>query len=284
MINLGIRNFKLYLRERGAVFFSLLGVIIIIGLYVLFLGDSMKKGTAMLPAGDLLIDTWVMAGIIAVASITTAMGACGVMIEDRVKKRDKDFMSAPLKRSQLVGGYVFSACMVSGIMSIVTFIAAEAYLLFSGGELPSLPLMGKVLGIIILAVGSSAAMAFFISSLLRTNGAFSNVSILLGSLIGFITGIYLPIGTLGEGVQWIIKCFPVSHAGVLLRQVLMEDALKVSFAGLPAEAVSDFETEMGIVFHYGDSVAAPWVHIAVLLATAAVFFTLAIINMSRKEK
>ena len=34
------RNLMLYLRDKGAVFFSLLSMLIIIGLMVLFLGDA----------------------------------------------------------------------------------------------------------------------------------------------------------------------------------------------------------------------------------------------------
>ncbi|MDR2888872.1 MAG: ABC transporter permease [Lachnospiraceae bacterium] len=284
MINLGMRNFRLYVREKGAVFFSMLGVFIIIGLYILFLGDGMKEGAGDLPGKEGLIDTWVMAGVIAVSSITTSMGACGVIIEDRVKKRYKDFMSAPLRRSQIVGGYVYSACLVGGLMCTLTFIAVEIYLVVNGGALPSVLTVAKVLGIIALAVTSSASIVLFISSLLKTNGAFNNVSILLGTLIGFITGIYLPIGSLGEGVQWIIKCFPVSHAGALLRQVLMEDQLNKAFTGMPVEAVDQFKEEMGIVFRFGDTTAEPEIHVVVLILTTVIFLTMGVLNMSRKEK
>ena len=38
-ITLTGRNLKLYLRDKGAVFFSLLSMLIVIGLMVFFLGD-----------------------------------------------------------------------------------------------------------------------------------------------------------------------------------------------------------------------------------------------------
>ena len=34
-----IRSLRLYFRDKGAVFFSLLAVLIVFGLYALFLGD-----------------------------------------------------------------------------------------------------------------------------------------------------------------------------------------------------------------------------------------------------
>ena len=39
MISFSLRNLKLFFKDRAAVFFSLLAVFILIGLYALFLGD-----------------------------------------------------------------------------------------------------------------------------------------------------------------------------------------------------------------------------------------------------
>ena len=44
MLNIANRNIKLFFREKGNVFFSLLGVFIIIGLYLLFLGEAWGSG------------------------------------------------------------------------------------------------------------------------------------------------------------------------------------------------------------------------------------------------
>lgn len=108
MINFAGRNLKIFLRQKSAVFFSLLGVFVIIGLYVVFLGDVWATEFD-LPDKDVLMNNWIIAGIVSVASITTAMGAFQTMVEDRMKKNSKDFFSAPIKRFQIVGGYILSA-------------------------------------------------------------------------------------------------------------------------------------------------------------------------------
>ncbi len=284
MINLGIRNFKLYIRDKGQVFFSFLGVLVIIGLYVLFLGNNMQKSFDGLTGAKELIDSWVMAGIIAVASITTGMGAFSIMVEDQTKKNQKDFMSSPLKRYEIVGGYIFSGFLVSLVMSLITFVAAEGYLLTNGGNILSFSASIKVFGVILLSAMASSSMVLFLASFLKTTGAFSNASILLGTLIGFITGIYLPIGTLSEKVQLIVKGFPISHASLLLRRILMEEEMKTTFQGAPAHLIEEFRLDMGLTFQYGDTTCTTGAHIAILLLTALVFFALAIINISRKQK
>lgn len=284
MFSIAYRNLKIFFRDKASVFFSFLGVIIIIGLYILFLGDTMMKGMADIEGIRFVMDSWIMAGVLAVTSITTTMGAFGIMVNDREKKTLKDFSAAPIKRYKIAGGYIISSYIIGVIMSLVTFVLAEVYIIIYGGEL--LPLMSvfKILGLILLSVLASSSMVFFMVSFFKSNNAFATASTVMGTLIGFLTGIYIPIGVLPEAVQVVIKAFPVSHAGVLFRQVMMEEPLKASFANVPAQVLSDFKDEMGIVFQYGDYTAGTGVHILVLIATIILFYGLAIMNVSRKQK
>jgi len=75
MLNLAQRNLKIFFRQKSAVFFSLLGVFVIIGLYVVFLGDVWTQNFKDLPQINTLMNNWIMAGIISVTAITTTMGA-----------------------------------------------------------------------------------------------------------------------------------------------------------------------------------------------------------------
>lgn len=94
--NIAVRNLKLFFRDKSSVFFSLLAVFVIIGLYVLFLGNMITSGLQWLGEGArFIMDSWIMAGLLAVTSLTTTMGAFGVMIEDRTKKVMKDFTASP---------------------------------------------------------------------------------------------------------------------------------------------------------------------------------------------
>ena len=54
------------------------------------------------------MDNWVMAGLLAITSLTTTMGAFGIMVTDRTKKIDKDFLSSPISQKHR-RGYVLSA-------------------------------------------------------------------------------------------------------------------------------------------------------------------------------
>jgi len=277
------RNLLLFFRDKTSVFFSLLSVLIIIGLYLLFLGDVMKSSLEGTEGAGILIDSWLMAGVIAVAPVTTALGAMGSMVEDKKLKIYKDFSASPIKRSRLAGGYILSSFTISLIMTIITLIFAELYMVMNGGEWLSWTALVKVLGIIILYDFSSVFVIYYAVSFFESTNSFSTASTIVGTLIGFLTGIYIPIGSLPEVVQAIVKIFPPSHAAMLLRGVMMKPAEQSVFAGAPETVVEDFRLSMGSLFEVGDFTIQWWQSILYLLVIGILFFLLSLWKMSRKS-
>lgn len=284
MIIFARRNLKLFFRDRAAVFFSLLAVLIIIGLYVLFLGDMVAGDLTGVPGGRFLMDSWIMAGLLAVTSVTTTMGAVGVVVDDRSKGIAKDFHASPLKRTTLVGGYLLSTMAIGVIMSIVGLILAELYILAGGGEFLPLGNLLKVLGLIFLSTMASGSLVFFLASFFKTQNAYGVASTVVGTLIGFLMGIYVPIGVLPSAVQTAIRLFPISHAAVLFRQVLMDVPLDRSFAEAPPAMVTNFKASLGIVFQFGDSALSTAGSLLVLVVTTVIFFALGVWRMLLPEK
>lgn len=284
MINFGIRNLKVFFKDKSSVFFSLLAVFIIIGLYALFLGDVWTSNMSEVPGISFLMDSWIMAGILAVTAVTTTMGAYGIMVQDKEKKITKDFAASPVGNVSIVGGYIIGAVIIGIIMSIIALILAELYIIADGGEFMGLYALMKVIGLIVICTLSSSSIVLFLVSFFKSNNAFATASTIIGTLIGFLTGVYLPIGQLPASVQLVIKCFPVSHGAALFRQVMMASPMEKSFNGAPAQALNDFKNMLGVTFKFGDSTVTPLTSIIILLVTAAVFYALALVNLSRKQK
>lgn len=284
MFNFAKRNLKLYFRNKSGVFFSMLGVFIIIGLYLVFLGDTWKNNFEGLPDTDILMNRWLISGILSVSSVTTTMGAFGIMVEDRARKNSKDFYSSPIKRSQIAGGYILSAFTTGLLMTVLTFLLGEIYILASGGTLLPFLTMIKVFGIMLITVLCSSSMVLFMVSFFRSVSTFSTASTIMGTLIGFLTGIYVPLGSLPKSVGWVIKLFPVSHGAALLRQVMMEETIAASFGGAPENIVLEFKRYMGVIFEYGSHTVDYKIHILFLLSVTAVFYGFSILNILKKNK
>ncbi len=284
MSGFATRNLKVFFKDKAAVFYSLLAVFIIIGMYALFLGDVWVGSLGNAPGSKFLMNSWIMAGLLAVASVTTTMGAFGTMVDDKAKKIIKDFTVSPIKNSKIVGGYIFSSIAIGIIMSLVTVALVEVYIILSGGKFMGFTALLKVLGLVVLATTTNASMVLLLVSFFKSMNAFGTASTIIGTLIGFLTGIYLPIGQLPEGVQWVIKCFPPSHAAALLRQVMMEAPMEATFAGVPTEVVEGFRQAMGVTFKFGDTAVSVTASILILVGSAALFYGLALWHISRKKR
>ena len=274
------RNIKIFFRDKTQVFFSLLSVIIIIGLYILFLGDMLTQSFEIGEGTRFMMDSWIMAGLIAVSSVTTVMGAFGSIVDDKTLKIIKDFKSAPVSRIQIVLGYILSSFIIGLILCLITLVLAEIYIVVYGGQLLSLAALGKTLLVMLLSLLSSCAMIYCLVSLFESNSAYGTASTVIGTMIGFLTGIYIPLGALPEAVQAFIKAFPPSHAAALLRQIMMDVPMK----GAPAEDVFIIKEKLGVEFQMFGQTASPLVSVLILVAAAVLFFGLAVLMMKRKKK
>ena len=142
------RNLLIFFRDKSSVFFSLLAVFIIIGLYILFLGDMIVQGMGDMPGARFLMDSWIMSGLLAVTPITTSLGAMGTIIVDRKYGQYRDFAVSPLKRSTITG-ICNQRFLISLILTLITFVLAEFYIVAYGGEFLSIRAALKVLGMIL---------------------------------------------------------------------------------------------------------------------------------------
>lgn len=284
MIAFAKRNLKLYLRDKSSVLISLLAVFIVIGLYVLFLGDVWTEDLAEFHNAREIMDNWVMAGVLAITSLTTTLGMLGTVVKDKVEMIEKDFYVAPVKRVHIAGGYMLSAYIVGVIMTIIALIVAELYIVGNGGEWLSLFALCKVLLMILLTSFMNTSIVLFLVSLFRSMNAFSTASTIIGTMIGFLTGIYLPIGMFPDAVQWIIKVFPVSHAALVFRNIMMETPMEKAFSGIPDDIVLDIKEHLGIIYQFGKNEASLTTSIFIIIGIAIVFFCLASIHIAKKRK
>lgn len=208
MLALVKRNIKIYFRNKGAWLASLLTVFIIIGLYALFLGDQLSKGFEGigLDSPRLLTDGWIMAGIISIMPLSISLGAVSI-VSDRSKGLFKDFYCSPVSRSRITLGYILSLALISFFITLIGFILGEIYIVVNGGELLSLLNMLKVVGIIAIDDLATTSIVMFIAMFITTEGAYTAVCTVIGTISGFITGIYIPVGSLPDSVATAVNVF-----------------------------------------------------------------------------
>jgi len=283
MIGLARRNLTVFFRDKAAVFFSLLSALIVFGLYVFFLGDLWTSNLETIANGREIMDSWLIAGLLTVTSFTSALGAYGVMVDDRARGISKDFYASPVSRKDIVGGYLLSAFITGLIISVVTLLLGEVYIVSNGGQWLDVFSFIKVIGVLIITSLMNNSLLFVLVSFFSTPVSFSAASTVVGTLIGFLTGVYVPTGVLSSSMQWMIKLFPVSHAGALLRQIIMYKPMSRGFSGVPAKQVVQVKETLGVVFTFENRLLQPWMHVLIILGTAVVFFLLGVFIVSRNK-
>jgi multidrug/hemolysin transport system permease protein len=281
------RILLLFFRDKANVFFSLLAVFIIIGLYVLFLGNIMEQdlhavlGFASDKIG-LVAASLMLAGMVAVVSVTSCLGALSISIADK-QNAAKDFLTSPVSRGKITFSYMLGSGVVGLTMTVFALVLCLAYIAAKGGALPGALDCAYLFLTAILSVLCGNSLVFFICFFLKSQNAFTALSTIIGTLIGFLMGIYIPIGSFPNAVQWVIKCFPMTHAASMFRQILADGELAALFANAPAEALEGLREAFGVVLTYGNVTSSFWLSAAILAATTAVFYSFSLIAM-RIEK
>jgi len=283
MTTLAMRNVMLYFRDTIGVFFSLLSVLLIIVLFVLFLSNTFVNDYGgNIEEVSKVINNWIFAGILGVTTVTTTQGAFVVMVNDKVHHLYKDFYSTPVRRYRIVAGYALGAFVVGTIMSMIIFIVLIAYNAVIGGHVMSLPNMMMTTGVLLLSVLLNAFMIFFFTMYIKTNQAFGAISTILGTLIGFMMGIYVPMGNLPEQIQTLIRFFPQSHTTLLFRQLFIDGIADDAFAHIPADYLQEFQEATGVVYVINGYQLTMMDSVLILAGASVLFFFLSVLRMSRR--
>lgn len=253
------RNLKLYFRDKGAVFLSLLSMLIVIALMVFFLGDlNMEAVTEILkqfPNRDavtdeanarLLVLSWTCAGILSINAVTVTLSAYSVMIKDKTSGKLNAIYSAPVSRTAITAGYSASAWIASVCVCILTLVIIEIYGVTQGLFVFSVMTHLKLLGMICINSFLYTSLLYLLAAFIKTENAWSGIGTVIGTLVGFLGGIYVPIGTLAQTIVHIMKCTPVLYSTAMFRDVMTKEILHTTFSDIPNSVISEYREAMGI--------------------------------------
>jgi multidrug/hemolysin transport system permease protein len=282
MLTFAKRNLLIFFRDRAAVFFSLLTIFIAISIYAFFTRNLMASVHEDWEGAQQLADLWAMSGIVSIMPVTTTMGAFAIMISDKDTKVFKDFYTSPVSRAAQTWGSLFGALVIGFLLTVFGLAIVAVIMAALGIEMAAGNYL-LAIGVILLTTLAAASMMLFVASLIESVRAYSSAATLIGTFVGFLTGVYMPVGLFPDVVRTIIGVFPISHASSLLRQIFMEDAIITTFAGAPADIIEDYRLDMGVIYEIGGAQTGAAFSVAVLGITVVVFFALSLIRISRKK-
>ena len=256
---LTLRNIKLYFKDKMTFLVSLITPLILLVLFIAFLKSTYEDSILSIIQGfDLdqsLIDAftggWLFSSVLATSCITVAF-CSGMMVIDKINRANIDFMVSPVKKSTLQLSYVLANLFSTFIITFVLLIVGLIYLACVGFYITFVDILLIVFGIIITSLFGTI-LANIIWTFTHSQGVVSGVCTLVSALYGFICGAYMPIRTMGQGMQYFVSLLPGTYATVLFRQGFLNSVLNRMRETLPQGMIngiaSGFDVKMSLFGH-----------------------------------
>ena len=287
------RNCKLFFKDRGMFFTSLITPLILLVLYVTFLAKVYKDVfMGVLPAGipidEALINGAVggqlISSLLAVSCVTVAFCSNLLMVQDKITGAGRDLAITPVRGGVLALSYFLSSAAVTLIISFTALLAGLVYLAFTGWYLS----MGDVLLLMldcVLLVLFGTALSSIINCRLSTNGQGSAVGTIVSSGYGFICGAYMPISNFPVALQKVISFLPGTYGTSLLRNHAMQGAYREMAAqGFPPEVVEGMRTAVDCNLYFFEKQVSVGAMYAVLcLSTTALIGIYIWMNLRQRK-
>lgn len=286
------RNCKLFFKDKGMFFTSLITPVILLVLYVSFLGNVYRSSFAgAMPQGfpidEALIDGTVagqlISSLLAVCCITVAFCSNLLMVQDKSTGARKDLTMAPVKTSVLAISYFISTAFVTLIICVTALVAGLVYMYFTGWYLNAVDILLLLLDTVLLVLFGTA-LSSIVNCNLSTNGQASAVGTIVSAGYGFICGAYMPISNFGEGLQKALSFLPGTYGTALIRNHALRGVYaEMSEIGFPAEVITAIRDSIDCNLYFFDKLVEVPAMYAILTGSIAVL-TLIYIFICRLQK
>lgn len=234
------RSLKIFLKDKASVFFSLLAPLIVLGLYLLFLGDIQMDGIKAAfegaPIDDKLlksfVDSWMLAGVVSVACVTVSFSVQGITVQDREKGVLNDMLASPISRGIIDLSYLISNFVVTLCICLIVLAVAFVYVAITGWTLSFVDAV-LLIALTIMSVLSASVISTLVGLAFRTSSQHSAFVGIISAVIGFVMGAFMPLSAFPKGVQYVTLFVPATYSAALYRNLFMRGALEKIDAVLP---------------------------------------------------
>ncbi len=288
------RNVKLFFKDKGMFFTSLITPMILLVLYVSFLGNVYRMSfTDNLPAFidvpesiiDGLVGGQLISSILAVSCVTVAFCSNMLMVQDKANCCIRDITVSPVSGAKLAISY-YAATLISTL--IICFSATAVclgYLALIGWYMSFADVLLIICDVLLLTLFGTA-LSSVINFFLSSQGQISAVGSIVSSTYGFVCGAYMPISQFSTGLQKALAFLPGTHGTVLMRNHAMNGAIsELEALGVPADAITSLRDAIDCNLYFFDdkvSIGAMYGVIAITIAILVGAYIILNVNKARK--
>ena len=237
------RNIKMFFKDKGMFFMSLITPIILLVLYVTFLANVYRDSfNSSMPEGmqvsNSLINGTVGAelfsSLLSVCCVTIAFCSNLLMVQDKVNGVRKDLLISPIKRSTLAVSYFVGSLLTTLIVSYCAAAACFIYIAINGWYMSFVDVVLVIVDVFLLTAFGTA-LSSVVNVFIKTNGQATAVGTIVSAGYGFLCGAYMPISNFSDGLQKTMSLLPGTYGTSLIRN----HALRGVFAEMSAQGFPD---------------------------------------------
>lgn len=289
------RNIKLYFKDKGMFFTSLITPLILLVLYSTFLANVYEDSfrSALEAAGATVSDKvlWgcvggeLVSSLLAVSCVTVAFCSNLLMVQDKITGARKDLTIAPLKSSTLALSYYASTLLSTLLICLIALGVCLAYLAKVGWFLTVADVAFLVLDVALMVLFGTA-LSSCVNFPLSTQGQASAVGTIVSAGYGFICGAYMPISSFSEGLQKVISFLPGTYGTSLLRNHALRGVFEEMEAqGFPAQVVEAIKDSVDCnLYFFGDKVGLSNMYMILILSIVVAVSLYVIMNLILGKK
>lgn len=292
--NLIRRNCRLFFRDKGMFFSSLITPIILLVLYVTFLGNVYRDSfTGALPEGfvieDALLNATVggqlISSLLAVCCVTVAFCSNLLMVQDRVSGARRDLAVSPVRPSTIAVAYFCASALATLLISLTALAVCLGYLAMAGWLLRAGDVLFMLLDAALLTL-FGVALSSCVNFPLRTQGQGSAVGTIVSAGYGFLCGAYMPISNFSSGLQKVLSFLPGTYGTSLLRNHALAGAYReMARVGFPAEVIEAIRDSIDCnLYFFGRSVSIGGMYAVLVGATLLLVGLYVLLNALRRER
>lgn len=292
IINLTIRNIKVYFSDKGMFLTSLITPAILLILYATFLSNvfqstfvnAMPKGIELskkLLNG--LVKGQLVASLLSVSCITVAFCSNMLMVQDKVNENIKDLMITPTDKKTLVISYFLASFISTLIVNLFALILCLIYIASSGWFMNLTDVLLIILNVVILTL-FGCVLSSIINSFLSTQGQISVVGTIVSSMYGFIAGAYMPMSQFGAGLRKVLLYLPTTYGTALMKNSVMRGPFRELEKIVPGNIVNSLKKSLDIrLLFKGNVVEASTMYLIVLMTIVVLFAVYVLKSIYYKE-
>ena len=291
------RDTKLFFKDKGMFFTSLITPMILLVLYASFLSSVYEDTfrSSLLAAGASVSDKLIggcvggelASSLLAVCCVTVAFCSNMLMVQDKVSGARRDLTISPVKSSTLALGYYISTLISTLLVCYAATAVCLLYVSKVGWYLTMKDVMLLLLDVFLLVMFGTA-ISSIINHFLSSQGQISAVGTIVSAGYGFLCGAYMPISQFSDGLQKVISFLPGTYGTSLLRNHALRGVFEeMSNQNFPSEVIEAIKDSVDCnLYFFGTQVSESMMYMILVGTVLLLLVIYVLLNMlhGTKEK